>query len=57
MIQCVSDHNPYDDEPDPIEEAEKWLKQHDDEQYAHDREQMWARAVIECLLAFIEDEI
>jgi hypothetical protein len=27
MIQCVSDWNPSDDEPDFVEEAEKWLKQ------------------------------
>ena len=59
MIQCVSDSNPYDDEPDPIEEAESWLKQHpeDNTKSPDDSETEWARAVIECLLDYIADEI
>ena len=59
MIQCVSDHNPYDDEPDPIEEAETWLKRHPEDKTKDPEydETMYARTVIEMLLAFIEDEI
>ena len=59
MIQCVSDHNPYDDEPDPIEEAEAWLKRHpeDNTKSPEDSETDYARAVIEALLAYIDDEI
>ena len=59
MIQCVSDHNPYDDEPDPIEEAEAWLKHHPDDPTISPEtsETQWARCVIEALLGYIDDEI
>ena len=59
MIQCVSDSNPYDDEPDPIEEAERWLSCHPDDitKSPEESESQWARSVIEMLLAYIEDEI
>ena len=56
MIQCISDSNPYDDEPDPIEEGEAWLSQHTD-QYDQDSELEWAHSVIEGLLEYIKDEI
>ena len=59
MIQCVSDSNPYDDEPDVIEEAENWLKTYSDE-CDHDLQrcsQAHARSVIEMLLAYIKEEI
>ena len=58
MIQCVSDSNPYDDEPDVVEEAEAWLKRYPEDDprvvacSVHD-----ARNVIEGLLDFIKDEI
>lgn len=57
MIQCVSDHNPYDDEPDPIEEAERWLKRHPEDAPSHSCDVGWARAVIECLLEFVEENV
>ena len=47
--------SPYDDEPDPIEEAEHWLKQHPEERIACSVQH--ARAVIEALLGFINDEL
>ena len=57
MIQCVSDSNPYDDEPDPIEEAENWLKEHPDEPGSRVCSIRQTRMVIEMLLAYIDDEI
>lgn len=56
MIQCISDSNPYDDEPDVVEEAESWLSQHPEE-CIEDSENDWARFVIEGLLGYIKDEI
>lgn len=56
MIQCVSDSNPYDDEPDVIEEAESWLSLHT-ALYGQDSEEEWAKFVIEGLLGYIKDEI
>ena len=51
--------SPYDDEPDPIEEAESWLSQNDDDptKSPEDCEIQWARTVIEMLLGYIKDEI
>jgi len=49
--------SPYDDDPDPIDEAENWLLEHADEQYSHDKEQLWARRVIETLLDYIEENV
>jgi hypothetical protein len=57
MIQCVSDHTPYDNEPDPIEEAERWLKRHPEDAPSHSCDVGWARAVIECLLEFVEENV
>jgi hypothetical protein len=58
MIQCVSDHTPYDDEPDVIEEAEAWLKRHpENPDYRETCQTNYAREVIEGLLEFIKDEI
>ena len=55
MIQCVSDHTPYDDEPDPIEEGKNWLARNPETE-DHGSERNYARAVIEALLNFIEEE-
>ena len=51
--------SPYDDEPDPIEEAERWLKQNSQERANADQEQdrLWAATVIEMLLKYIDEEI
>ena len=52
--------SPYDSEPDPIEEAERWLSLHPAggteaiEDYAN---ATYARTVIEMLLAYIKEEI
>jgi hypothetical protein len=51
--------SPYDDEPDPIQEAEMWLERNPEDPTAdpdHD-EKAYARLVIEMLLTFIKDEI
>lgn len=70
MIQCVSDSNPYDEEPDPIEEAQAWLKRHSEVPYdpktwgrsdvdskpIHIIEADYARSVIEGLLELIKEE-
>jgi len=47
--------SPYDDEPDPIEEAENWLERHPDDTVACSVQH--ARTVIEMLLALIRDEL
>ena len=47
--------SPYDDEPDPIEEAESWLKRHPESGVACSTQH--ARTVIEMLLAYIKEEI
>ena len=58
MTQCVSDSNPHDDEPDVVEEAEKWLKRHPDKGdrykgcYEH-----YPRVIIEGLLEYIEENV
>lgn len=60
MIQCVSDSNPYDDEPDPIQEAETWLLQEDHKEDPNVDlvcNTMYARTVIEMLLSYIYEEI
>lgn len=61
MIQCVSDSNPYDDEPDPIQEAEAWLKQHPegDRIYVEIKlcNEAHARDVIQGLLDYIEENV
>lgn len=60
MIQCVSDSNPYDDEPDVIEEAETWLNKEDHKEdptgdaVCHLN---YARQVIEGLLDYIEENV
>ena len=56
MVQCVSDSNPYDDEPDVIEEAEYWLKHHPATEGC-ESELLHTRMVIENLLGFIKEEI
>jgi hypothetical protein len=55
MIQCVSDNNPYDDEPDPIEEAHRFLKQFDEDSYECPTQ--YARSVIEGLMDLIKEEV
>lgn len=59
MIQCVSDSNPYDDEPDAIEEAESWLSQNQFNLKDQEAEEarLWAEAVIQGLLEFCKDEL
>lgn len=65
MIQCISDSNPYDDEPDVVEEAEKWLEHNkvtvwpDDADFIQEDtcNTAWARRVVEGLLGYIKDEI
>jgi hypothetical protein len=53
--------SPHDDEPDPVEEAEMWLKRNpekrDAELYPAVSEVSDARTVIEMLLAHIKEEI
>jgi hypothetical protein len=58
MIQCVSDWNPADNEPDVIEEAEAWLKRHpEDESGLATCNLEYARCVIEGLLEYIDDNV
>ncbi len=50
--------SPYDAEPDPIEEAEKWLNRHaPGEPWIPGSGMSDARTIIEKLLAYIEEEI
>jgi hypothetical protein len=50
--------SPYDDEPDPIEEGERWLASHPEDPSGQlTGDVNYARTVIEMLLAFINDEI
>jgi len=44
---CPSQHTPFDDEPDAIEEAERFLKQYDD---GDERNLQWAADIIAALL-------
>jgi hypothetical protein len=60
MIQCVSDSNPFDDEPDFVEEAEKWMKQNPacaemdpDSSFGFMHEAFW---IIKGLCDYIEEE-
>ncbi len=65
MIQCNTFlTTPFDDEPDPIQEAEIWLKRHPEATGNHldsvhliECKTVYARTVIEMLLAYIKDEI
>ncbi len=55
---CPSHHTPFDDEPDVIEEAEKFLKQHGQDQLsiANTRDLDWAATIIQYLLDTMEEE-
>ena len=58
MIKCVIDSNPYDDEPDVIEEGEAWLRRHEeDDRNLATCNLNYARAVIEGLMEYIEDNV
>ena len=58
MIECISNHTPYDDEPDPLEEAERWLKRNpEDPTNLAQCHLNYAHTVISMLLAYVKDEI
>ena len=57
MIQCVSDSNPYDDEPDPVEEAEFWLALHPENDRDATCNLIHVKSIVEMLLAFIEENV
>lgn len=50
MSFCPSNHTPWDDEPDPVEEAERWLEEYPEEETDQDSRLSWARGIIEGLL-------
>jgi hypothetical protein len=58
MQYCPSNHTPYDDEPDTIEEAEKFLKQHKEGRLSLSsmRDLDWAATIIQYLLDDMEAE-
>lgn len=57
MTWCVSNHTPYDDDPDVVEEAEKFLKQHQEGQLSliDKRDINWAAKIIEYLLDELDE--
>lgn len=57
-MECVSDRNPFDDEPDFIKEAEEWLVLHPESRHPEMPCNLnQAREIIEGLLAYIKEEI
>ena len=55
---CPSMHTPWDDEPDVVEEAEKFLKQHSEGHLSlmDTRDIDWAATIIEYLLDALEED-
>ena len=55
---CPSNHTPFDDEPDTVEEAERFLKQHAEGtlSIANTRDLDWAATIIQYLLDTLDAE-